>query len=267
MTKKIFSLILATSFISLSLLSQAKADLNAQEIVDRFNSASGGELLKFSSSGSNEAKVSQRSGYGFADTSAYATTTGTSTSYQSFCVEPTATTASNMTAELNYANGVSKTSQGFALSLGAAYLYKQFATGNLTGFDYVNTSTRSSNAATLRDALRTLVGISGYGTWSSNAYLLQLLTINSDQTYWTQNYDPNSYYNIIGDYSVFVMNCYTNDAGTSNGQDFLYLANATQQTPGTPEPATIFLWGLGSLGLYGFAARRRTKNKQMLQSA
>jgi hypothetical protein len=265
MTKKILSLTLATALVSLSFLSQAKADLNAQEIVNQFNSASGGNVLKYSySSSNNEIKISQRSGYGFADTSAYAATTGTSTSYQSFCIEPSGGVTSNMTAELNYANGISQTSQGKTLSLGAAYLYKQFATGNLTGFDYVNASTRSSNAGALRDAIRTLIGITGYATWSSNTYLLQLLTINSDQTYWMQAYNPNSYYNIIGDYSIFVMNCYTNDAGTTNGQDFLYLSNATSTSAGTPEPATLLLWCLGSAGICGLTARRHAKKKRLL---
>jgi hypothetical protein len=264
MTRKILSLTLATSLVSLSLLSQAKADLNAQEIVDQFNSASGGNLLKFStvfSLNSSEVKISQRSGYGFVDTSAYTGASGTSTSYQSFCVEPTAYATNNMSAELNYADGVSKTSQGYTLSLGAAYLYMKFATGTLEGFDYNN----ASNATALRDGIRTLIGLPGSTSWINNAYLMQLLMINSDQNSWTQAYNPNSYYNIIGNYSVFVMNCYQDDAGTTNGQDFLYLSNASQVS-GTPEPASILLWGLGSLGMCGFAFRRRAKNKRVLRN-
>ncbi|MDR1960618.1 MAG: PEP-CTERM sorting domain-containing protein [Planctomycetaceae bacterium] len=232
-----------------------RADLNAQEIVNRYNSASGGTSLLYTySSTGNEVTISQRSGYNFVDTSAYAQgVTGNSTYYKAFCVEPTGGVSTSMEAKLNYANGKSQTSDGYALSLGAAYLYKEFAVGTLDGFNYTDSGQRSSDSYALRAAIRTLMGINPISNWSTNTYLSQLLADNPDMDYWKQIYDPGKYYDEIGNYSVFVMNCFMNN-GDSNGQDFLYIAKAEGSVP---EPTSLLLWGMGSLGLFGIKRSRK----------
>ena len=255
-TTRFFFLMTILLLATFALTGLAKADMNAQAIVDQYNSASGGTRMQFSYGSNYELVLSQRSGYGFADTSAYADgITGGSNYYTSFCVEPSQGVATYMSATLNYANNKSTTSSGHSLSVGAAYLYSQYAAGTLGGYSYANTSARSTSNSNLRDAIRGLMGISSFN-WSST-FASQLLAINSDKSFWTQTYDPNQYYDVIGDYSVFVMTCY-NSSGSA-GQDFLYVAKATSSSD-TPEPASVLLWGLGSLG---FLAARRAKKRRM----
>ncbi|MCL2623674.1 MAG: PEP-CTERM sorting domain-containing protein [Planctomycetaceae bacterium] len=250
-------LAIALCVITMSPQSFVKADMNAQAIVDQFNSASGGSKMQFVYGTNYEVNLKQYSSSGFADTSAYAPgVTGGSNYFRTFCVQPNVGVYTNMEATLNYVNGKSSTTSGHFLTLGAAYLYSQFATGTLQGYNYAETSARSTSSSNLLTAIRALMSITIVSNWSANPFLNQLLLSNSDRDYWTSAYDPNQYYDIIGNYSVFVMN--NNEIGTNrDGQDFLYVV-ATNPSSDIPEPATLFLWGLGGLGVIG-AARRRKK--------
>lgn len=263
MKTKIFFQAIVFLFIAVVATGVARADMNAQATVDAFNSASGGSQMVFTYSYNYEVNLTQRSGYSFADTSAYEDgVTGSSNYYRTFCVEPNVGAYTMMGATLNYENGKSTTSSGYSLSVGAAYLYSQFAAGSLEGYTYNNTSARSTSSSNLLSAIRGLMGISTL-SWT-NAFTNYLLTINSDKNFWTQTYDPNQYYDVIGDYSVFVMNCYSSTNG-ANGQDFLYVASAKDSSD-TPEPASVLLWTLGSFGALG-AARRARKQREKLANA
>jgi hypothetical protein len=244
--------------IALFPLSFVKADMNAQAIVDQFNSASGGTQMSFSYGFNYEIKLSQY-GSGFADTSAYLQgVTGGSNYFQTFCVEPNVGAYPSMEGTLNYVNGTSSTTSGHFLTIGAAYLYSQFASGTLSGYSYDETSARATSNSQLLVAIRDLMAISVVTNWAANPFLSQLLLINGDRDFWTELYNPNQYYDVIGNYSVFVMN--NNEIGTGKyGQGFLYVAEASPSSGGVPEPTTLLLWGLGSLGAIGFARKRRVQ--------
>ena len=259
--KSIRCLPLVIALMAVALLPQSfvKAGMNAQAIVDQFNSASGGTKMPFIY-GYNyyynyyEVQLTQY-GSGFADTSAYAQgVTGGSNYYRTFCVQPNVNAYQYMEATLNYVNGTSSTSSGHVLTLGAAYLYSQFAIGELEGYNYTD-STHTTSSSNLTVAIRALMSITIVNDWAGNPFLKQLFSIENDRNYWTGAYDPNQYYDIIGNYSVFVMNNSEIGGLGRDGQDFLYVACATDSS-NVPEPTTLLLWGLSSLGVFGVARKR-----------
>ncbi len=259
-TVRFHSLVFLVITFSLSGVSQVLADLNAYEIVSQVNALNDGKGIAYQTTTTYGAMraFSADPSYDFADTSAYSRTAGTGGNnfFKSFCVaysvNPIIDTLSYGT--LNYQNGKSTTSRGCSLNLGAAFLYKQFATGALGGvYNYAT----DSNSFDLRYAVQYLIGDTNYTSWESNTFLQYLLTVNADKSFWYGSYDPGQYYNLIGDYSVFVLR--VSDGTTSKSwQDHLYLAQATSSS--TPEPATLALWGLGSLGIAGSRYYRRRKS-------
>jgi hypothetical protein len=122
----------------------------------------------------------------------------------------------------------------------------------LTGYAYG--SYLSSNL------LKTAMGI--YSDWTNNVYLDMLLQINPDQSYWTTAYNANQRYDLIGDYSVFVMTVTLSNG--ARGQDFLYISKATTTGAGTPEPASLLLWSLGGLGCLIASWKRRRQKRLRL---
>jgi len=253
--------LLAIALLGIAILSQSfvKADMNVQAIVDRFNKASDGTSMKFSYSVNFEVNISQYGNYGFADTSAYAQgVTGGSNYFRTFCVQPYVNALQNMKSTLNYENGRSCTTEGNCLTIGAAYLYSQFAAGTLNGYEYDNTTSRTDSNRALLSAIRCLMGIKIVSDWATNDFLAQLLRINNSKSYWSKVYDPNRYYDIIGDYSVFVMNNREIDSD-EEGQDFLYVAKNSSDVP---EPTTVLLWGLGNLIMFGaFRWKKNIRNE------
>lgn len=246
---KTIGVLLATVLAVVAVSGTSFADLNASEIVSDFNSMNSGQGFRFTYA--SGVTLTTTSGYTNVDTSAYTSSTSGTTSgrtyFKTFCVEPSASTSGTLVGKLNYSNGVSKTSAGYTLSLGAAVLYAEYATG-----------TRYSSA--LQTAIQALMGISTVSNWASNSHLAYLLTINADKSYWTQAYDPGQYYDLIGNYSVFVMNVTT--TASQDRQDFLYIATATGGGNGggdVPEPATLLLWTLGGLGLAGASRARKRR--------
>jgi len=246
----------------------AFADLDAAAIVSTFNALNGGVGLKTTNSSANGAvTLNPYSGSQFPSISAYvASARSTSgTGFQSFCLEPSAPgPSSGSTGKLNFnsVTGTSTTSSNNVLSIGAATLYAQFATGTLSNYSYT-----SADASLLLTAIRAAMGISTVTNWTTNKYLNQLLAVNANQSYWQSAYDARQTYG-FGDYSVFVININLPSGG--NAQDFLYIAQANNTGGGdgsVPEPASILLWSLGGLGgLIASWKRKQKRNKQVCLS-
>ncbi|MCL2348600.1 MAG: hypothetical protein FWC50_10125 [Planctomycetaceae bacterium] len=243
----------------------AKADLNASQIATQINAMNGGKGL-VTTYNTNSMAITQHTftttpGYTNPDTSAYGSQTAGSNYFKSFCVEPNVYVYNNETVSMmvNYANGKTVTSSGLALTLGAAKLYKDFATMALGNYDYGNTAGQlANNADQLTTAIHVLIGAVTIANWSQNVYLSQLLAVNSQQSYWTAVYDPGRLYSEIGDYSVFVLNVSDFTTGV-DCQDHLFLVKTSGSS--VPEPASVVLWGLGSLGVFGISFARKRKLK------
>ena len=243
--------------------------LGAQDVRDTFNAINGGNGYYFRewapprNDGANDAYgVTELEHYdgGVVDLSAYS-----GNIWMTFCCQPD--TSSYYTAARPYGPGgyysgkLSYESNGSYvtsnrpnpayLTVGAAYLYTQYIVGDL--------SQRFTDIQ-VGDALRYLMGyqegIGNIRAWSDSPVLRYLTqSINSNQNYWRLQYNPDAYYTEIGNYSVFILNV-LGQPGNHYTQDLLYLARHIPTPGDVPEPATILLWTLGSLGTIGFARRR-----------
>ena len=246
----------------------AGVSLNAQAIVDRFNGLNNGQGTGFKLGLDWNTNYfyngSAVNGYEFADTSAYSSSKSPNTIF-SLCVEPHVGTANyDAFAKLNYADGKSTTTNAHnVLSIGAAYLYTLFATTDMKSSYELGAAIRYL-IGELDSHDKFYVGWENQYEYFPNQYLTDLWNINSDLNYWTSAYNPDAYYEEIGNYSVFVLDPTIN--GTSY-QNFLYIANAANpydSSNATPEPTTILLWTLGTLGAMGtsFACKRAAGKKK-----
>lgn len=268
---KVFSHLktIAASLFCLALLcGSASADFNASQFVSGFNGTNGGKGFVFS--GYTMVNAEEQLTGTMIDYSAYNSgkSTGGSSYMRTFCIEPDTPLAGPGYALLNYSNGQTTTTSNVAVTIGAAWLYSQFATGNLDNFNYTNSGSRNGDSAALRSAIQHAMNLytdSATYDWSGNRYLSLLLDINPDKNYWMGAYDPNQRYDAIGDYAVFAMNVYS--GVNYPNQDLLYVVKAEYGNGGggdVPEPATILLWSLGSLGAAGAAWRKRRNQKLQL---
>ena len=242
------------------------ADLNALEIYNTFKSMNGGQGFRFVPDrlvSPTLVTLTTQTDYQNVDNSAYIAGRGGSvgspsqTFFETFCVAPELLVSSVGLGKLNYneTTGLSKTSEGHTLTLGAAYLYKEYAT-SLTPLGI----TGEVDSMDFALAIRALMGIRIVSKWTENVYLNALLDINDSKEYWTKRYQVNQKYSEIGDYCVFVINV-TDTDGLGQYQDFLYIAPA-EGTPDVPEPVTILLWSLGGMGLFGTSLARKRRMKK-----
>ena len=176
---------------------------------------------------------------------------------------------------LSYDNGATRTSDGTAINLGVVYLYTQYATGKLYGYDYVN----NSNAAELNEAFQFLMGNgSSDTTWTSNRFLDHLVTEPGSSGTWLMPYDLTTEYPawVDNNYAVYVMNLerprFVFDPDNMQAPpttvwdsiaDVLYLVqrdSVAAVVDPVPEPATLLLWSAIGLGMFE-ATRFRKKRK------
>jgi len=232
----------------------------AQSIADTFNSLNAGGGFYFqniNSPGSFPLGVVALENHGSnasADLSVYGINGFPDGVMRTFCVQPDTPIASSgyFMGRLCYENDITHNSNGNILTFGAAYLYTAFVTGELSGY----------NENDIGNAIRTLMDYPiTDNDWTDNPVLVHLYQQTQNKGYWFGVYDPDIYYNEIGYYSVFVMNVV--DSNGNSSQDFLYIAALVEPPAGhAPEPATILLWTLGTIGTVGYARRRSRLKKQ-----
>ena len=264
----------------------AVADLSTQQLVDDFNTMNNpnGYLFRTyitndfynSQIGSGEMRLRNYadpltgrtpdlSAYQIGNTASNGS--GADFNFQTFCVTPEVlmgfTTLLN--GKLNYESDQTRTSNSKALTLGVAWLYKEFAAGTLTGYNYNYGANRVASALLLQDAIWFLMGVNptymdNAGTdWTNNIFLQSL--VNMPGYDWTATYDPASNYGgLMGDSKVFVLNVRDADNSSVVRQDALYVVRYGDSS--VPEPASLLLWALGSMGAFGVAYHQRRKNSK-----
>jgi hypothetical protein len=172
---------------------------------------------------------------------------------------------------LRYEEGKTTMRHNVALSVGSAYLSRVLATTidpqwNWEG-DYDDLPEKYYDFSNALDSLLlwsfsddTYLPWPGLD-WGINSYLQMLLDANDDQSYWTSLYDPDAYYEEIGNYSVFILDAVAIPNDFFEGH-LMYVAEAANPynpgAPVTPEPATMLMFGMGMLAL-PFARRLRKK--------
>ncbi|MCL2623055.1 MAG: hypothetical protein FWD31_05240 [Planctomycetaceae bacterium] len=235
------------------------ADLNANEIYTTFNSTNDGRGFRFTYSvmPNGIVHLETQPGFSHVNFDAYLEgSTGGQNYFTTFCVEPEIPVIKpGGWGRLNYdpVTGISQTANlELVLSLGAAFLYKQYATGDLV-------LSSESDVFAFNSAIHYLMAGTASAHWASNTYLSDLLDWTPAIDYWTADYKPAQYYAEIGYYSVFVMEV-TDASNTQPHQNFLYLGEATTP-PAVPEPATVLIWSLGGMSLVGSWMRQRRLKK------
>lgn len=171
------------------------------------------------------------------------------TSFETFCLEYGEHFSNRGTYNYSLSNAATAGSGGAVsgqdpVSLGTAWLYSQFATGTLAGFDYGAGRANSNNFLQLAiwffDDETAVIGgaYTGYGTSSGNIFLNAAVTQFSSVA--------GAKANSNGQFGVQVLNL-TSKGGTVNNQSQLYFSVTDNGAP------TALL----GLALVGFAAMRR----------
>ncbi|MCL2623306.1 MAG: PEP-CTERM sorting domain-containing protein [Planctomycetaceae bacterium] len=256
------------------------AEFDPQQFAAQFNGSDGKgwqwNIAGYKTNNSSSYNEYYIGGGNLPDLRAYSDNTKTSDRFYTFCAEPNVKLVAVNTsgyAKLNYQDGRTKNSDGMALNLGAAWLYTQYATGQLSGFDYTG-SKHASDVNDLGRAITLMMGgingtlttqqitnniINNNGSTGEKNKYLELLRTSNDYTAseWASDYIVSADYKGIGDYAVFVMNM--TEYNGRNLQDYLYVVCKDHGDGGddgggcndVPEPATFLLWTLSGIGLAG----------------
>jgi hypothetical protein len=163
--------------------------------------------------------------------------------FETFCIETTVDFTPGHTYTYTLSN---QDSLGRALSEGAAFLYADFATGQLAGYNYSNPTARLADAGELQAAIWAFQGNQSYSGFPSLAtdpfYQLATNTLGTAGAYGADN----------GQYSVEVLQLWD---GTTAAQNQLVYTD-----PVPDSASTSGMLGLACAGLI-FLARRVNQQK------
>ena len=160
----------------------------------------------------------------------------TTNTFQTFCIEKNEYISPNTTYDVGISGSAKNGGIGGAVnnedpvSVGTAWLYSQFAKGNLAGYDYTNpgrSDSATASAAQLQNAIWMLENETGYDP--SNSFIQLMLTTNN----WTKDY---AFSDANGAYGVEALNM-----GVGK-QDQLVMTSV-------PEPSFILFLGIAMVGI------------------
>ena len=261
---------LLAALLAVTWSTMLRADFNAEQIANNFNTMNGGVGYRFTYKDQNLPSLQAIQGTASANLDAYLNSVASGSApnafFRTFCVNPLDTVVANQDyiGKLNIqADGTTKTARNNALTVGAAFLYKAFATTDVStaspAYSIFNIPS-NGNRDDLQKAIYYLMGLDNTVNPQTNVYLQFLAQQFPERSldYWTSTYKSTERYDEIGDYFVFVVNV---NQGTTIAQDFLYVASATWTQSAVPEPATFLLWTLGSVGAFGISHYRRRNEK------
>lgn len=170
--------------------------------------------------------------------SKYAPTATLNGGFETFCVQSNVYFYPGATYSYVLTN---TESTGEKLTLGAAFLYNEFATGKLTGYDYTDTSIRQTDNSELQLALWTFQGQtppSGFPSISTDPfYNLAITELGGTSA----AFAPNN-----GTYDVGILQLYNANGAPAQAQ--LVLAS--------PEPPTILLLAFAGILMVLFNRRK-----------
>jgi hypothetical protein len=181
----------------------------------------------------------------------YVGITSTANTFQTFCLEHNEYIYTNTTYDVTISNSAKNGGLGGAtngadpISAGTAWLYRSFATGSLSGYNYTDTAARKTSAGLLQNTFWWLEG-EGLGYNSNNPFMSAVVAefgeVNGNGWSAAMN-DAN------GKYGVGVVNMTL--VGGGRAQDQLVLT-------AVPEPSALLFLGITLVGV-AIAVRRFNK--------
>jgi len=223
----------ALAFASFAPVVKAQTGSLNLDQVSPYNYDLGGEFTAFVTSGTQFVQN-------------YSPLASTGGGFDTFCVE--VDVDFNPGSSFNFSVNPNQSADGHTLSEGAAYLYSEFATGNLPGYNYANPSAMDSkfgyaDAGELQEALWWFQGNQHYDDGAfpigTNNFYYQLALSNLGLTSATAETANNGQYNV----DVLVL---TTLSGDPAQHQLVYL--------GVPDHGgTSMMLVLGLLGLLAFA--------------
>jgi len=175
-------------------------------------------------------------------------------------VDFTPGTTYNLGLSLNVLGSVNPKSP-IPLSVGAAYLYQQFALGTLAGYNYTSASTRLTDAGLLQAALWYFEGGQSYSGFPSggtgNQYYTDALNYVEGLGYGAS--ELTTAVTSEGEFGVEIMNLTATSGGGAAQNQLVFLGGGsglTDQDPPVPDGgATLALLGLSLAGVAVFYRR------------
>jgi hypothetical protein len=173
--------------------------------------------------------------------------------FETFCIDKSTTFSYGVAYDASLSSYIVGNS-GNQLSLGAAYLYSEFAAGSLSGYNYTTTSARQTSAAWLQKTLWALEGqysstVFGASNPFYNLLLSEFSTIAGAQA------------NAAGAYGVQVLQL-TDSCGNSVQSQLVQCGTPSPNVGVVPEPATVVAGALLLLP-FGVSTLRIIRRKHL----